>query len=56
LSYLASDKPGPNLLFLELCSSSPFDLEIVEEHLEAVYGIISLAYFLDKLEDEEEIT
>jgi hypothetical protein len=47
INYFRSEKPPNVLPFLNLRSSSTFDLEKVPERLEAVYGLMSLRTFLD---------
>ena len=52
IDYLLSSEPAQDLPFLKLRSSAAFDLENVEERLEAVLGIVALVSFFD---DEDRI-
>lgn len=40
--------------FVRLSSSSAFDLERVDQRLEAVYAIMALVYFLDEEDDDDD--
>jgi hypothetical protein len=47
INYLQSDKPARALPFLELCISAAFNLEKIDERLEAVLGVMALVSFFN---------
>lgn len=48
IDYLRSNEPPQTLPFLELYPSKAYNLGKVDDRLEAVYGIMALAAFLDE--------
>ena len=51
VDYLESIERGDDLPFLRLTSSAQFDIENVEERVEAGVGIMSLVSFLNQAEE-----